>query len=210
MHPGRILWQRALYIWWWTALTHIYFLFIILLDSHYWNSHSFCFEQGRKFTFPSSSLSGGCRKKHCQTDTGFSMAFKWRVTVIWQIYQCFSCGSYPICSISTLPQRLTHRNYEIHAWVEAGGHTRGNQKRSPNHTYIVFGFVRTIKWESGKSFSKSWNHPRLRVPALLGCLMKAIPAPVSTTAALLGLLKPRRFCPGACVRLAHGGPHRSL
>lgn len=62
----------------------------------------------------------------------------------------------------------------------------------------------------GGRLLRTKTSPRLRVLALHGCLMKAIPAPVSTTAALLGLLKLSQFCPGACDRLTHGGPHRSL
>lgn len=138
----------------------------------------------------------------------------WRLNEGSQSFDRF-ISVFPVVLIQSAASPLSHSVWLIVTmkympeWRQGDTHEETRNAVPTIHT-LYLGFVRTIKWESGKSFSKSWNHPRLRVPALLGCLMKAIPAPVSTTAALLGLLKPRRFCPGACVRLAHGGPHRSL
>lgn len=193
-----------------TFIFYLLFYWIVIAGTA---THSVAIKARKLLSHPAVwAVVAGKKPKNppCQTDPGFSVVFKWRVTVIWQIYQSFSWGSYPICSsssISTLPQHLTHPSYEIHAWVEAGGtHTRKAETQSQPEHSIWFSTYDKV----GGRLLRAETTPRLRVPALLGCLMKAIPAPVRTTAALLGLLKLSRFCPGACVRLAHGGPHRSL
>lgn len=66
-------------------------------------------------------------------------------------------------------------------------------KQGPRHGT---GFARTINWEADH-LTELKNHPRLEVPALLSYLMKPIPAPVSTTAALLGPLNLSQLSPGA-------------